>query len=330
MITQETQRPRRCSEANVLLFAQYDDMQRRDFVRQISATGLLLGAGMNPLLALGDDATTSISILHTNDWHSRIEPFPEDGGRNAGLGGAVRRAQRIEQLRQETEHLLLLDAGDIFQGTPYFNLYGGELEFKLMSAMKYDAATIGNHDFDGGIENLATQIDQHASFSFLNCNYELSDTPLAGKVMPYQLFEKGTIKVGVFGVGIDFDGLVDSKLIGETQYNDPIVAANKTARHLREELDCDLVICLSHLGYRYREEKVSDYVLATQSHNIDIIIGGHTHTFLDEPTILKNRNDQAVLINQVGWAGIKLGRIDVTFSERKGKRCFSCNNEWVK
>lgn len=281
-------------------------------------------------MALGkEELTTTISILHTNDWHSRIEPFPYNGSRYEGLGGAVRRAKRIDDIRKETEHILLLDAGDIFQGTPYFNLYSGELEFKLMSSMGYDAATIGNHDFDGGISNLAQQITNNANFSFLNCNYNLSDTPLTDLVKPYQIFEKGLLKIGVFGLGIELEGLVAPNLYGEARYLDPIIAANETAEHLKKKMKCDLVICLSHLGYRYNAEIVSDCVLATQSRNIDIILGGHTHTFLDQPTILENRDKQGVLINQVGWAGIKLGRIDITFSERKGKRCISCNNEWL-
>lgn len=303
-------------------------MQRRKFIRQIGATTLLLGAGLPSALAFGDEELARVSILHTNDWHSRIEPFPMDGGRNEGMGGALRRANKLDQLRDELDHVLLLDAGDIFQGTPYFNVYGGELEFKLMSAMKYDAATIGNHDFDGGLENLSTQM-QHADFSMINCNYDFKNTAMQGQVKPYQVFERGPVRIGVLGVGIELKGLVAGSLIGGTQYNDPIAAANKTALHLKEEEKCDLVICLSHLGYKYDEEKVSDHILASQSRHIDIILGGHTHTFLEEPTIIKNRDRQPVMINQVGWAGLFLGRIDVVFSKRKGKRCLSCANDWV-
>lgn len=304
-------------------------MKRRTFIRQMGATGILLGSGLSPALAFSDRPTTRLTILHTNDWHSRIEPFPEDGGRNSGQGGVVRRARKVAQLRQENTNVLLLDSGDIFQGTPYFNLYEGELEFKLMSEMGYDAATIGNHDFDAGIEKLAQQIEHHANFSFINCNYDFRNTPLNGKVLPHKTFRRGELKIGILGVGIELDGLVPASLIGETQYEDPIAIANKTAKYLKEEEDCDLVICLSHLGYRYREEKVSDMILAAQSRNIDVILGGHTHTFLDEPTIVKNRNDQGVLVNQVGWAGILLGRIDIEFEKRSGKRCFSCANEWL-
>lgn len=304
-------------------------MRRRTFLRQVSATGLMIGSGLSPAFALGTSETVSLTILHTNDWHSRIEPFPQDGGRNAGMGGAVRRARKIAALRQELEHVLLLDAGDIFQGTPYFNLYNGELEFKLMSEMGYDVATIGNHDFDGGIENLAQQFDQHASFSLVNSNYRLEDTPLAGKVRPYQIIEKGPLRIGILGVGIELEGLVPASLTGEATYTDPIAAANKTAAQLKMEEKCDLVICLSHLGYKYQEEKVSDLVLAAASRNIDLILGGHTHTFLDEPVVVKNRDEQGVLVHQVGWAGILLGRIDVSFDQLRGKRCFNCANEWL-
>lgn len=304
-------------------------MKRRTFIRQMGATGILLGTGLSPALAFSDRPSTRLTILHTNDWHSRIDPFPEDGGRNSGQGGVIRRARKIEQFRQESEHVLLLDSGDIFQGTPYFNLYEGELEFKLMSQMGYDAATIGNHDFDAGIETLARQMDAHASFSFINCNYNFNSTALQNKVLPYQIFRRGELRIGVLGVGIELQGLVPETLTGGTQYLDPIEKANETALHLKQEENCDLVICLSHLGHRYREEIVSDMILAAQSRHIDMILGGHTHTFLDEPVIVKNRDDQGVLVNQVGWAGILLGKIDVVFERRSGKRCFSCANEWL-
>ena len=303
-------------------------MNRRKFIRQVGASTLLLGSGISPALALNAPADTRLTILHTNDWHSRIDPFPEDGGRNAGLGGAARRAALLQQLRTECEHLLLLDSGDIFQGTPYFNFYGGELEFKLMSEMGYDAATVGNHDFDAGIDGLARQLP-HANFPFINCNYQWANTPMAGQVEPYLVFERGPLRIGITGVGIELHGLVPKSLYGETIYVDPIEPATRIARHLKEEERCDLVICLSHLGFRYREKKVSDVILAQESRYIDIILGGHTHTFLDEPEIVRNQDDQPVLINQVGWAGILLGRIDIDFNRQSGKKCITCTNEWI-
>jgi len=206
---------------------------------------------------------------------------------------------------------LLLDAGDIFQGTPYFNYYGGELEFKLMSMMKYDLSTIGNHDFDNGVEGLYAQMP-HATFEFVSANYDFKNTVMNGLVKPYKIFNKNGIKVGVFGLGIELAGLVDKGMYKETVYNDPVEASQDMVRILKKENKCDLVICLSHLGYNYKDEptKLCDLKLAAITQDIDLIIGGHTHTFLDKPTVVKNLAGKEVLVNQVGCYGINLGRID--------------------
>ncbi len=291
-------------------------MNRRQFIRNISAASLLIGAGAIPAEVLAAARWEKVTILHTNDVHSRIDPFPNDGGRHANLGGVARRASIIKSIREKEENVLLLDCGDIFQGTPYFNVFKGELEFKLMNEMGYDAATIGNHDFDAGIETLATHT-KNANFKMLNCNYELKNTPLQGLCKPYQIFQKGNIKIGVFGVGIELDGLVPPALFGETQYLDPIKEAQKTATILKKDENCHLVICLSHLGFAYEGEKVSDMRLAATSRNIDLILGGHTHTFMERPYVMQNKDGQEVLINQVGWAGIKLGRLDFYFKKNK-------------
>ena len=297
---------------------------RRHFLRHSAIGGGLL---LLPQLAFSQSAKDApkLTILHTNDWHSRIEPFPEDSGRNAGRGGAIRRMRLIESVRAAEEQVLLLDSGDIFQGTPYFNFFMGELEMKLMSQMGYDAATIGNHDFDGGMENLATQLG-HADFPMLNVNYDFAGTPLAGKTEPFRVFDKGGVRVGVFGVGIELAGLVPEKLYGATTYKDPIEAANQTALHLRARQKCDLVICLSHLGFRYRDEKVDDVKLAAASENIDIILGGHTHTFLDEPVLVPNAMGESVIVNQVGFGGLRLGRLDVSFPGGERRACVACSN----
>ena len=304
-------------------------MDRRRFIKKISAGSLLLTSGALPLSAFDSPKTYQLTILHTNDVHSRIDPFPMDGGRYQGLGGASKRAALIKKIRAEEENVLLLDAGDIFQGTPYFNYFSGELEFKLMSEMKYDAATIGNHDFDAGIDGLFKQLP-HANFPFIICNYDFKDTIMAGKVHPYKIFRKGPLKIGVTGVGIELDGLVPKTLFKETVYLDPIAKANETARILKQDEKCDLVICLSHLGYRYRSEKVSDQVLAKQTENIDLIIGGHTHTLMDQPEVLENKKGDPVMINQVGWAGIALGRLDIHFEKNKKQKCVNCKNHWIK
>lgn len=292
---------------------------RRKFIQQSAlAAGALLTS--NSLFAeiQRENALKRLTILHTNDVHSRLEPFPMDGGRNQGLGGVAARAELIQQIRSEEQQVLLLDAGDIFQGTPYFNLYKGEPEMKAMAAMGYDAATMGNHDFDAGLENFATQL-QHGKFPLIICNYDFTNTPMEFKYQPYKIFKKGKLKIGVTAVGIEMSGLVPDALFGNTKYLDPVQKANEMADKLKKGDGCDMVICLSHLGYQYKSSKVSDETLAKESENIDLIIGGHTHTFLDEPVVLKNKTGSDVLVNQVGWAGIILGRLDFDFAGLKSK-----------
>ena len=293
-------------------------MKRREFVQQTTAATALVGLGGLTLPSFSATNSKKITILHTNDVHSHIDPFGPDDGRNANKGGVARRASLIENIRQENPNTILLDAGDIFQGTPYFNYYGGELEFKLMSMLKYDLATIGNHDFDNGIDGLYSQLP-NADFDFVSANYDFKNTVLDTHVKPYKIFIKDGVKIGIFGLGIEIEGLVDKKLYKETVYNDPIGKAQDMSRILKEEELCDLVICLSHLGYYYKNspEKVSDLVLARKTKNIDLIIGGHTHTFLPKPTIERNSEDKNVLVNQVGCYGLYVGRVDFYFEPGK-------------
>lgn len=293
-------------------------MKRRDFIQKTAASSVVLGLSNIGINTIISPETKKITILHTNDVHSHIDPFPADHPRNANMGGAARRAALIESIRKEEENVLLLDAGDIFQGTPYFNYYGGELEFKLMSMMQYDLATMGNHDFDNGIDGFYSQLP-HAEFEFVSANYDFKNTVLNEIVKPYKIFNKDGIKIGIFGLGVELDGLVDKKLYKETVYNNPIEVAQDMSKILKEEQKCDLVICLSHLGYSYKNEpyKVSDLELAKKTKNIDLIIGGHTHTFLEKPVVEKNSEGKDVLINQVGCYGINLGKIDFYFSKDK-------------
>jgi 5'-nucleotidase len=289
-------------------------MQRRHFIKQSTATLGLLSLGSLPLYSFEKNNTKHITILHTNDVHSHIDPFPANDSRNPNQGGVARRASLIQQIRQENPHTLLLDAGDIFQGTPYFNFYGGELEIKLMSMMGYDAATIGNHDFDNAVDGLYAQMP-HATFQFLSANYDFTNTVMNGHVKPYTVFVKDGVKIGVFGLGIELAGLVDPRMYKETKYLDPLGIAQDMSRILKTQEKCDLVICLSHLGYQYKDEKISDMKLAGLTQDIDLIIGGHTHTFLKKPTVTKNAIGKNVLVNQVGFAGLNLGRIDFYLDE---------------
>ena len=291
-------------------------LSRKKFIQQAALTaGAVFGGG---ILSEAESAASPVklTILHTNDVHSRLEPFPMDGGRNQGMGGVAARASLIRKIRDEQDHVLLLDAGDIFQGTPYFNLYKGEPEIRAMSAMGYDACTIGNHDFDAGMENLASQLDRHASFPMLVSNYDFTNTAMEGKTIPYKIFRKGRLKIGVFGIGIEMQGLVPDNLYGATKYLDPVQKANEVSSILKKDKNCDMIICLSHLGYQYKTtNKVSDEVMAKETENIDLIIGGHTHTFLEKPIVVKNKKGNDTLINQVGFAGIILGRLDFEFSK---------------
>lgn len=296
-------------------------MKRRNFIQQTAA-----GTALATLGSLGLQSFTStkkaskITILHTNDVHSHIDSFGPEDGRNANKGGVARRASLIDAIRKENPNTLLLDAGDIFQGTPYFNYYGGELEFKLMSKLKYDAATIGNHDFDNGINGLYAQLP-HAEFQFISANYDFSNTILDTHVKPYKIFKKGDIKIGVFGLGVKLEGLVNASMYKETKYLDPVEISQDMTRILKEDEQCDLIICLSHLGYHYKKspDKICDLNLASATKDIDLIIGGHTHTFLSKPTVVKNIEGKNMLVNQVGCYGINLGKIDFYFDMNKEK-----------
>lgn len=295
-------------------------MKRRDFIQKTVAGSALLTVGGLSLSSFAPIDKKHITILHTNDVHSHIDPFPATDAKNPNMGGVSRRASLIESIRKENPNVLLLDAGDIFQGTPYFNYYGGELEFKLMSMLKYDLATMGNHDFDNGIDGFYSQL-HNAKFDFVSANYDFKNTVLDGIVKPYKIFMKDGIKIGVFGLGVELDGLVDKKNYKETVYNDPISVSQEMTRILKTQEKCDLIICLSHIGYAYKNDpnKVSDLKLAAATRDIDLIIGGHTHTFLDKPTIVKNLDGIDTLVNQVGCYGINLGRIDFYFDTDKNK-----------
>ena len=286
-------------------------MKRREFIKNTAASSALLTLTGLSFSSFKTEDVKHITILHTNDVHSYIDPFPPNHPKNPNMGGVARRAAIIETIRKENPNVLLLDAGDIFQGTPYFNYYGGELEFKLMNMMGYEIATLGNHDFDNGIDGLLAQLP-NANFDFVSSNYDFKNTVLDGHVKPYKITHVDGVKIGVFGLGVELQGLVDKKNCKETVYNDPIESATDMARILKHEQKCDMVICLSHIGFNYKDDpnKVCDLILAKKTKDIDLIIGGHTHTFLDKPVLEKNLDGKDVLINQVGCYGLNLGRID--------------------
>lgn len=290
-------------------------MKRRKFIgHSLLGTGAFT-LGSTWLSGCVSNSVRHITILHTNDVHSQIEAYDDSHPDFPQMGGAAKRATLITKIRSENPNTLLLDAGDIFQGTPYFNFYGGEVEYKVMSQMQYDAATLGNHDFDNGLEGLLAQVP-NKNFEWLSANYDFSKTSLVPYIKPYKIISKGGVRIGIFGLGIELNGLVDPRLYGKTQYLNPVPIAQKTVQELKQEKGCDIVICLSHLGYYYKSDKVSDQVLAAETQDIDLIIGGHTHTLLPQPQIVKNRVGQEVFINQVGYKGTHLGRIDFYLSDK--------------
>jgi 5'-nucleotidase len=290
-------------------------ISRRTFAKSALLGGIALGAGI-PLWANEDESVSHLCILHTNDTHSRIDPYPANDPHFPLMGGYAKRASLIQSIRQSCEHVLLLDAGDIFQGTPYYNIYGGKPELVLMSQMGYDASTMGNHEFDNGLEGFL-KVLPHAEFPFITSNYDFSTTPLRDKTLLYKTFQKGDIKIGIYGLGVELEGLVGKNHYGNTRYNDPVFVAHRIERLLKEEHNCDVIICLSHLGFEYESNQVSDRIIAQKTRYTNIIIGGHTHTLLDPAAIIANSTGQNVYVGQTGYGGVRLGRMDLYFNQNK-------------
>lgn len=252
-------------------------------------------------------------ILHTNDTHSNIETLTS--GRNAGFGGVQRRANYIASVRNESKNVLLLDAGDYNQGTPYFTLFEGEVEIELKNAMGYDAVCLGNHEFDNGVDHLANRL-KRAKYPTLCANYDFSGTPLEKVVKPYVIFKKGGKRIGIIGVTLDLKGYVAEKSREGVVYKNPVPIVNDLADMLKNRRGCDLVIVLSHLGYDGgTPQKPADKELAALTSNVDIIIGGHSHTFMEEPEIVENKDGKGVIINQMGAAGVYVGRLDISLKK---------------
>lgn len=300
------------------------NISRRNFVKSLAIGGAAALSGFPFMVSGKKNALTKLTILHTNDTHSRLDPFPKDHHRYPAMGGYARRSTIINNIRAQEENLLLLDAGDIFQGTPYYNFFGGQPELELMSKMRYDASTMGNHEFDNGLEGFL-EVLPYANFPFITSNYDFSDTILKDKTIKHKVFFKGNLKIGVYGLGINPEGLISKNLYGNTKYLDPVEIARETEDHLKKDFKCDLIVCLSHLGYEYEDKQVSDVVIAENTRYTDIIIGGHTHTILDKPDKKLNLEKRTVHIGQTGIYGIRLGRMDIWFNENSGEKLVDAN-----
>lgn len=252
--------------------------------------------------------TKELIILQTSDVHSRIEPINQKGDRNFNEGGFVRRATFLDQFRKEHKNVLLFDCGDISQGTPYYNMFRGEVEVKLMNVMKYDAMTIGNHEFDFDVDNME-RIFKMADFPVVCANYNLDATVLKDVVKPYVILERFGLKIGVFGLGAKPEGLIQANKCEGVVYEDPIRISNEVAAELKEK-GCDLVICLSHLGVQM------DRNLVANTRNIDVILGGHSHTFMKGPQNYQNLDGKEVPLMHTGKSGVRVGRLDLTVKRK--------------
>jgi 5'-nucleotidase len=305
---------------------------RRGFLKASLAGGLLAASPRSalhlistpmspvinaPLLATAA-AETLITILHTNDTHSQIDPLPANDRLYPDKGGVARRASLVKRIRAENPNTLMIDAGDVFQGTPYFNFYKGEVEYKSMSLIGYDVVTLGNHDFDNGVEALAAAM-KFANFEFVSCNYDVRGTPLESHVKPYAVRVIAGVRVGLFGMGVSPDNLITPENFKGVKYNDPVKAAGEVVKTLRDKERCTLVVGMSHLGY-YSNPKpgdIGDSQVAEQVDGIDFIASGHTHTFMKEPVITKTPSGGSTMIFQVGRSGIYVGRVDLKVRDGK-------------
>ncbi|MCI5778026.1 MAG: metallophosphoesterase [Bacteroidales bacterium] len=292
------------------------NISRREFFKRLGGVALAVSPVATSLTSLtscsvGASRKKGLTILHTNDVHSHIDPFPETDNLYAGKGGYARRQAFIESVIKEqgAENVLVFECGDMFQGTPYFNFFKGQLEMQLMNRMHVDAVTIGNHEFDNGVSGLCDCMET-ANFPFLCANYLFSDDRGSKLVKPYQVFERGGIRVGVFGLGIRLEGLVAPKNSKGVQFKEIVPTAQEMADTLRNVEGCQLVIALTHIGYDM-QGGVDDIRLAKQTSGIDIILGGHSHTFLPQPDIVTNKDGRSVVVNQVGYGGINVGKLTV-------------------
>lgn len=250
-------------------------------------------------------AQDKLIILHSNDTHSRIEPMPATDKQYPSMGGVVNRKAIIDSIRQ-TNEVLLIDAGDIVQGTPYFNLFEGRTETECLNNIGYEVGTIGNHEFDNGVENLDFIVSS-LNYPIVACNYDFTGTKLENKVKPYVILKKKGLKIGIIGVCVNPEGLISKDKFAPLKYLPAIETANKYAKEIRQK--CDLVIALTHIGFG------DDKKLAAQSEDIDLVIGGHSHTFLKEPEKIKNKNGKEILVTQVGKNGVYLGKIEVNIQK---------------
>ena len=261
-------------------------------------------------------AQKQIVILHTNDTHSTIEPVSMYSNVKdvAGKAGFVRRVAMVKEQRKLNPGLLLFDSGDFSQGSTYYTMFKGDVEIGLMNIMGYDAATIGNHEFDFGLENLA-RLARNDTFPIICSNCDFDGTPCEGVIKKYCVVERDGIRIGVFGLTPKIEGLVMRENIEGVKYIDPVEASKEMVKTLREKEKCDVVVCLSHLGWGLGPEYMDDQQLVAATNGIDIVLGGHSHTYMKKMEWVKNVDGEGVPVDQNGKHGAFVGRITVTLEK---------------
>jgi len=274
---------------------------------------IILLATLNLVAIAGEKV--KLVILHTNDTHSQVEPTENSALKTADMGGYARRMGVIEKIRTEEKNVLLLDAGDFSQGTPYFNFFNGRIEIDALNRMKYDAGTLGNHEFDNGIDTLAVILAK-AQYPLLSSNYDLNNTPIKSYIQPYLILKKFGLKIGIMALNVEPKSLIIESNYRGLVYQNPVEKAKELSSFLKKEQKCDLVICLSHLGSDSTAVDVNDFNIAHETKYIDIIIGGHSHSML-ENVKTNNAIGKKVVIAQVGKSGLYLGRIDIELEKKK-------------
>lgn len=248
-------------------------------------------------------------ILHTNDTHSQVEPTAKSTLATSDMGGYARRMGVIRKIRSEEKNMLLLDAGDFSQGTPYFNFYNGRIEVDAMNQMNYDATTLGNHEFDNGMDTLAV-ILQKLTFPVISSNYNLKNTPLNSLVKPWLIIKKFNLKIGLLALDVNPKSLIIENNYKGLVYEDPVEKASQISEFLKKKKKCDVVICLSHLGADTTKAEINDFEIARKTRYIDVIIGGHSHSMVTN-TSVKNQAGNNIVVAQMGKSGLYLGRIDL-------------------
>lgn len=276
---------------------------------------IILSLILTAFTVTGMARVKKLLILHTNDTHSCVMPLKTTlaDTLQAGRGGFLRRLAMLDQERRKNPDLLLFDSGDFSQGSSYYSMFKGDVEVGLMNMMRYDAATIGNHEFDFGMENMA-RLFRMADFPIVCANYDFTGTCVEGLVKPYVVIRRNGVKIGVFGLSPKMRGLVSDKNCVGVKYLDPVRAAQKTADLLKNKEKCDLVVCISHLGWNIGGD--DDVLMMKNTRNIDIVLGGHSHSYFKQEKWVKNLDGVSVPNDQNGKSGIFVGRLEVEMKKK--------------